>query len=442
MTLRARSLLVAVMTCAVGMMLVPVPVPGAEETFRVPVQPFAGEPRGPYETGTVEELWVNEALEDPSTSDPHDKRKVIVQAWYPASPSKNKNAQRASYAISPQLYGENHWVHELAHVQTQSVLDASPAPGRFPVLIYNHGGGNPHFSATFQSEFLASHGYVVVAIGHPGANGIERFTDRTPYSNDGARLLAKPDASQKLSWREREEYQFLHSDLGLYVRDISFVLDRLAAANADPKHRFHRILDLDRVGSFGWSLGGVISLQAARAEPRIKAAANLDGWPYGLLGPDGVVTLGSERPVLLMFCLPNSGGTLTASPWGTMDARGGMDAGQIEASLAAATYYWAMLRRSTANWYHVTLERAHHGYFSDEPLFEEHDPQYLHPRVAHAIVNGYTLEFFDKHVRGSAAASPLLSGMRSFPEATLLRHKSAPEQSLQHDSTHTTPLTK
>jgi dienelactone hydrolase len=44
--------------------------------------------------------------------------------------------------------------------------------------------------------------------------------------------------------------------------------------------RFYRRLDLESVGALGWSLGGVLALQASRDEPRIKAAVNLDGWLY------------------------------------------------------------------------------------------------------------------------------------------------------------------
>ena len=385
------------------------------DSYRVPAHVFAGDPRGPYETGTFEELWINEALEDPSTADPHDKRKVMVQIWYPATVPKR--ARRAPYVLSPQLYAKDHWVHQLEHVQTQSFLDAPVAATveRFPVLIYNHGGGNPHFSATFQTEFLASHGYVVVSIGHSGANDIERFPDGSSYRNDGVSWRASPPENAQLASRDGFEYVWQHSDLSLFVKDISFALDRLGAMNANPKHRFYERLDLDRVGSLGWSLGGFISLQATRDEPRIKAAVNLDGWPYGLMGSNGAVTRGVERPVLLMFAGPSEAAGIPAYPGGEVDAE------QVELARAAYTYYWTMLRRSTADWYYVTIARTDHGNFSDPPLFAASDPEWLHPRVAHAIINGYVLEFFDKQVRGSQEATPLLSGERHFPEATLLR---------------------
>lgn len=399
----------------------------SRQPLRVAEETFAGEARGPYETGTFEELWEFDALDDPSTADPRDRRKVMVQAWYPAT--LPKHPRPAPYAISPQLYAKDEWFQKLGDVRTRSYLHAPMAasPERFPVLIYNHGAGNPHFSGTFQTEFLASHGYVVLAIGHSGANGIERFPDGTAYRNDGVRWMATPPEGEKLTPRDEFEQRWGRSDLSLYIEDISAALDRLASLDANPRHRFHHRLDLDRVASLGWSLGGFVSLQAARDEPRIKAAVNLDGWPYGLLGPNGVVTRGSERPVLVMFTASNAEAGVPTHPGGEVDAA------QVEAGRAATSYYWTMLGRSTADWFYLTLARTHHEHFSDYTLFEASDPSWLQPGTAHAIVNAYTLEFLDKYVRGSSRATPLLSGNRNFPEATLLRRMKARDVAADRD---------
>lgn len=390
------------------------------DAYSVPAQVFAGEPRGPYQTGTFEELWVNPALDDPSTADPRDKRKVLVQIWYPAAPARN--AKRAPYVIHPELYAKEHWSQKLSHVTTQSALNAPvvPTDGPLPVLLYNHGGGQPHFSTTFQTEFLASHGYVVVAIGHPGANDIQRFADGKPYVNDGKRWITRPPDSLNLSMREGFEYRVERVDLSLLLKDMSFVLDQLAALNANPASRWHRRLDLERVGALGWSLGGFLSLQATRDEPRIKAAANLDGWPYGLTGPNGVVTLGSERPLLLMFNTLDGGSGIPVRSEGSVDAE------SLETGFAVASYFWSMLRRSTADWYHVTVAGTTHASFSDLPLFEAAKPSNLNPRAAHAIINEYTLAFFDRYLRGKPEGA-LLSGQVTYPDAKLLRKNKADE---------------
>ncbi|MBL8265827.1 alpha/beta hydrolase family protein [Steroidobacter sp.] len=388
----------------------------ASEPYHVPEQLFAGEPRGPYQTGTFEELWVDEQRDDPSTA-AKDQRKLMVQVWYPAVFSGKP--RRAPYALQPGLYAAGSLASRAAGVETQSVIDAAVVsqPQRLPVLIYSHGRELPQFSATFQTEFLASHGYVVVAVGHSGVNGIERFPDGTAYREDGVRYSAQygastvlTEAEQKLSSRDQFELIWARADLSLYVQDVRFVLDRLAVVAADRRHRLCGRLDLERVGALGWSLGGIVAFQATRTEPRIKAAANFDGWPFGWLGANGVVTQGSPRPLLLMNGM-----------WGGLDtSEVAIDAGDRELAHAAETYYWTMLRRSTADWYRVNVNRASHLNFSDLPLFEPEVAEDINPRLAHRIVNNYTLEFFDKYLRGSEA-TPLLEGTRKYPEARLLR---------------------
>jgi predicted dienelactone hydrolase len=80
---------------------------------------------------------------------------------------------------------------------------------------------------------LAAHGYIAVAVNHPGNNALE------PYTVQGFTL-----------WRERPP-------------DLSRVLDGMLA---DP--RFGDRIDVNRVGAAGFSIGGytVIELAGGRGE--------------------------------------------------------------------------------------------------------------------------------------------------------------------------------
>lgn len=371
---------------------------------------FASDARGPFQTGTVEELWIDAQRDETTTSDPSDKRHLMVQIWYPAA--FKGDPPRAPYVLHRELYPTDEyskWLDEVSRVRTNSVLNApvAAAPPRFPVLIYNPGGYHPHFSGTAQTEFLASHGYVVIAIGHTGAgmNRIERFTDGSTYRPDqnDPRLSAAEDAElPKVEWLERQVQRFSALMMPVHVQDIRFVLDNLAQLNADRRSRFYRRLDLDRAGSMGWSLGGALSLQASRDEPRIKAAVNLDGWLY-----TDVMNTGTGRPILQMH-----GGAEVEQLLGAGDAV------RIEQATVAASYNWRLYRNSSGGWYDVTLDRATHAHFSDRVLFEPPQSQLIHPRLAHDIVNGYVLEFFDKYLRGRTD-TPLLSGRITYPEARL-----------------------
>jgi predicted dienelactone hydrolase len=409
---RVRLLVSCLWACAAFPVASPA-APSADEAqagaaLRVPVRLFAGEPRGAHRTGTFEELWIDEARGEATTSNPDDARHLMVQVWYPAAFAEDP--PRAPYALSRNLYPKDEgsrWLDDAAEVRTNSVLNAplAPAAAPFPVLIYNPGGYHPPFSATFQTEFLASHGYVVVAIGHTGLTRIERFPDGYVYRPDANPAFISEEEGKGLAPVEYLRLQlqrFSQQMMPVHVQDIRFALDRLERMNATRGGRFHRRLDLGRVGSLGWSLGGALSMQASRDEPRIKAAINLDGWLF----TDAVET-GTHRPVLQMH------GALDFSP-----AEG--FAAEKERSSVAEARLWRFYSKTGSDWFNVTLQRAGHGHFSDRTLFEPVEEGQMHPRLAHDIVNRYTLEFFDRYLRG-ATETPLLAGRVSYPEVELVK---------------------
>ncbi|MBL8270973.1 alpha/beta hydrolase family protein [Steroidobacter sp.] len=370
---------------------------------------FAGDARGPHQTGTFEEYWIDEQRDEPTTTDPNDKRRLMVQLWYPAT--FKPNAARAPYILHPDLYptDKQKWLKLAKNARTTSVLNAPllTADAPFPVVIYNPGGGHPPFTGTSQTEYLASHGYVVVAIGHTGLTGIARFPDGSTYKLDTND--PEPTAAERQTMTDADAFRLeversSATMMPLHVKDISYVLDRLQAMNAKPGHRFYRHLDFDRVGSMGWSLGGALSLQASRDEPRIKAAVNLDGWLY-----TDVYRTGTKRPVMQIHQSED-----------VMYLKPGQSAAKRETLLYANSLLWQFFSKTEADWYDVTLNRAHHGHFSDRILFTPMQEQYMHPRVAQDWTNRFVLEFFDKYLRGQAEA-PFLSGTRTFPDALVLR---------------------
>lgn len=382
----------------------------AGETFTVPQGLFDSEPRGLYRTGTEEELWIDEARLEPTTATADDKRHLMVQVWYPATFADD--APRAPYILNPQLYSLEHQQRfaQYTRVRSSSVRAARVLreSAGFPVLIYNPGGGAQVFSGIVQAEFLASHGYVVVAIGHTGLNGIERFPDGCTYRRDVESDPRLPDAE----WRAlSEEQRFRRSVknysermMPLHVEDIRFVLRKLAEANAMRGNRFHGRLDLERVGSLGWSLGGALSLQASRDVPDVKAAVNLDGWLF-----TDVADTGTSRPILQIRTGP------VVEPGEGADIR--------EAEFAAESRFWKLYALSTGDWYDVVVPRARHGHFADKALLQPHDPRLLHPRLVHEIVNRYTLEFFDRHLRGQQD-TPLLLREITYPDTLSVSHSS------------------
>jgi dienelactone hydrolase len=404
----------------------------AQEKYRIPVNLFAGEVRGPYKTGTFEELWIDEQRDETTTKDPSDKRHLMVQIWYPAE--LKGDPQRAPYAFHREFYANDEhrrWLDDIKAVRTTSVLNANlvKQPERFPVLIYNPGGGHPPFSATFQTEFLASHGYIVVAVGHTGMTGIERFPDGYVYQPDinnpwlayassdevlrvaedtfgkGSKEVARIAGKAFADLTDMDRFLLSRHyssklTMPMQVQDIRFALDKLQTLNGTRGSRFHQRLDLERVGSLGWSIGGALSITASRDEPRIKAAANIDGWLY-----TDVPESGTNKPIMQMF---GSGSAPNDS------------AAMRELGATATGLNWQLYKNTTADWYHIVLNRATHGHFSDRTLLERAAPEQMHPRLAHDIVNRVTLEFFDKYLR-QRQETPLLSGAEKYPEVELLK---------------------
>jgi predicted dienelactone hydrolase len=405
--------------------------PGAaRETVDVPVDLFEGQPRGPYQTGTFEEMWVDERRAETTTSDPADKRRLMVQIWYPAA--YEGSPPRAPYALHGELYSrepgllaehpEAQWVYggwldDVTELRSTSVLRAPLAaePRRFPVLLYNPGAGFAAFSATFQTEFLASHGYVVVGISHTDATGIERFPDGTSYEPDATGFELTAEEASGLSPVEnfrKSVARIVERLMPVHVADIGFVLDRLQAMDRERGNRFRGRLDLERVGSLGWSLGGALSLQASRDEPRIKAAVNLDGWLY-----TDVQDTGTRRPVMVI----HANDPFAYGPDET--------AAERERRLVAEALPWQLYARTDADWYDVSLAGGGHMHFSDQALFMPEpirkvfipgEASARDPRGIHAIANRLTLEFFDRYLRQRASA-PLLCGDLTDPAASVRR---------------------
>jgi hypothetical protein len=81
----------------------------------------------------------------------------------PQAMKKAENAYAAAYKIpleqlAPQLT-----------FQTKAIKNAVGASGSFPVVIYSPGVNGPSFENSFLCEYLASHGYIVVASPSLGA---------------------------------------------------------------------------------------------------------------------------------------------------------------------------------------------------------------------------------------------------------------------------------
>ncbi|MGW0750751.1 alpha/beta fold hydrolase [Streptomyces sp. NPDC002587] len=164
------------------------------------------------------------------------------------------------------------WAATLTHARA----GAPPLPGRRPVLIYSPGGGDARTMGSSLAIDLASYGWTVVTVDHPGDASEVEFPDERPGRDRIRATALRPDLDAAT----------FRTMIDTRVADLRFVLDALG---------------LDRVGVYGHSAGGTAVAQALHEDRRIAAAVNLEGYLDQMDGELLPVTRqGTDRPVLLV----------------------------------------------------------------------------------------------------------------------------------------------
>lgn len=178
-------------------------------------------------------------------------------------------------------------------------IDAPVSEGRYPVLIFNHG----HSSYARQNQEnhieLASQGYVVIALNHPGFSLLSRNGDTLVYKNEDVGDYSKAEieallaqqakdwqrlrATQTLSeWQtvmnevEQSSFADVMDEFDQWVLNNQLVLNALLADKVF-EASFATSLDLDKLGYFGHSFGGAVATHMNMQQPQVKASFNLDG---------------------------------------------------------------------------------------------------------------------------------------------------------------------
>jgi dienelactone hydrolase len=269
MTTTRRSFLA--LTAAAGLLLAaPAALATPRTGFTLPP------PSGPYPVGVRRRHLVQRGRADPWH--PEADRELMISIWYPARQCDHPRAPYLDPLVARKYTADGvlgvppngaDWAAPMVTARQNA-----PAAGRHPLVVYAPGSGNSRALGTVLVEDLASHGYVVVTVDH---------TYETPIEFPGGRLVDEgipedpPDleAAKRLYMDAREA-------------DVHFVLDQL---------RHEPAADLRRIGLFGHSAGGVIATRVMRADRRVRAGANLDGFfEFGENHPE----LGVDRPFLLM----------------------------------------------------------------------------------------------------------------------------------------------
>jgi len=133
----------------------PAPTTEAPVETEPPLAAFETIDAGPYDVG-VQTVTINADSDRPLTLD----------VWFPLDDAGD--APLHQYTLIPGLYFES-----------PDAVTADPAQisadGPFPLVVYSHGSGGLRYIASYYTEAIASHGYVVAAADHTGNTAVDRL---------------------------------------------------------------------------------------------------------------------------------------------------------------------------------------------------------------------------------------------------------------------------
>lgn len=177
------------------------------------------------------------------------------------------------------------------------------ADDTYPLLVFSHGAFGFRGSNLSTFENLASNGYVVCSIDHTYH---AFFTKQT----DGRLIIADMEfvnnsvAATNGDFDEETTYEISQEWLNLRKADVNFVLeDILVKAGDTNEDEVYRLIDKERIGVFGHSLGGATAAAIGRERKDIDVVIVVDGTMFGEESgfTNGQVTLNSSPyPVPLL----------------------------------------------------------------------------------------------------------------------------------------------
>jgi len=376
-------------------------------------------PTGKSAVGTTR--WVVTDTSREEIFAPGKKRDIEVVAWYPAAAPSSQPApyirdgmeEVLSFARLARL-GDA--FDGLAGVTTHATLDAVPAssPGRFPVILFQHGYTGLPSSHTALMEDLASHGWAVLNVIHPYeatgamlADGtVVTFTDEknamrsgimdvlNEWGPEGAtmeKIVAATDDAEKEKLMRGYLAALKNTDqvVARWTLDAKYALDHLPASGA--AGRIASKIDLTRLGVAGHSMGGVAGAEFCVEDRRCKAALNLDGIPqYGRM-------IGTPMPAPFLMVYSGRTGRAGASD--------------------------IIYKRSASKYYRVDVKDALHLDFTDMnfwggPLRQRGAYGKIDPARAAEITRMVVREFFGQEILKQPSA--FLSGKQPMTDVTVV----------------------
>ncbi|MGN0377588.1 MAG: alpha/beta hydrolase family protein [Suilimivivens sp.] len=210
---------------------------------------------GGYEVETAEFTWVDESRTETFT-DTGEKRALTVKFWYPKEESN------------------------------------------YPLVVFSHGAFGVIDSNYSTCMELASNGYVVASIGHPyhamyvkDVNGKVTYADmdfiKSIYVGNGT----YDSETEQIIYENGKEW------MALRTADENFVIDTVLDKAGKGEDAPFSLINPEKIGLFGHSMGGASSVQLGRDRSDIDAVIDLEGTMFGeYVGFENGMEIYNENP--------------------------------------------------------------------------------------------------------------------------------------------------
>lgn len=323
------------------------------------------EPIGEYAVGTKRYEWEDETRPDTNMEE-LEFRKLSIQIWYPTDKTSiPQNAQPTAHYLHREegmlfanYLGIFSRYYDYLYSYTYRDSQLSNDQEKWPVLVFSHGYGVQLANQAMFVQNAASAGFIVIGIQHTYYTPITLFSDGTVAGFSGG--------SETISTTQE-----------VWTADQRFVLDKIEDLNNSDDF-FKSRIDIEKMGSFGYSFGGSTAAEVCRTDERILAGMNIDGTFYG----------DTEQGFDQDFLLVNAANHFDEETRPLL-----LDSVQGQA-------------------YNLILSQAKHSNFDDFAIQEDYIRELLgganpglglgtiDANLAYEIVNQYGNAFFQQHVKG------------------------------------------
>ncbi len=235
-----------------------------------------------------------------------EKRKIPLTVFYPSDSDEGKNSiEHLTSEVYEMLFVafENMKSTDIKRVDTNCFLNVelSKKHDSFPLVIFNHEYFGFERQNTVLCSDLASSGYIVVSVGHPGTSAVVRYMngELVTYNNENfsENELIETDGYVDLLYKiavSEEDAEIIEltkdfyfmsngfdSIVEVWEKDTIGALEFLISLKLDKESNFYKKIITDKVAVIGHSLGGTTAALLCKNDNRFICGIDLDGAIFG-----------------------------------------------------------------------------------------------------------------------------------------------------------------